>query len=340
VNAGVTLPITNVANATSPATTTDAGAVNETPDHLADNTATVTTSVSGSGFDLILSALSDNPDPVSPGQVLKYTAVAVNAGTEAANGVKVNLTIPSGGVLFLTADGTNGFNCAAPVSNVVTCTGDLPGGGDTTITLGLAVLLSLIPPSDLSVTATIDPPYAGHPNGDFTESNEGNNSKTEVTTVTGSACVNCADLVATQLVANPGYTGFGITTQTFTAQVVNVGDTATSLNPATDTLVNFVVYAQTGTFSVGTPTFSDPAFAPLCTTATIPLAAPLVQVTVSCKGNLGPSQGLTITIPVSSVTGDLVSFVFADPSDLINATSTPPEFREDNNILIVTVFHF
>jgi uncharacterized repeat protein (TIGR01451 family) len=341
VNDGVSLPITNAANATSPATTTDPGAVSETADHLADNTATVTTSVSGSGFDLVLSVLTDNPDPVSPGQVLKYTAVAVNAGTEEATNVKIAINIPSGGVTFVSADGTNGFNCAAPVSNVITCTGTLPGGGDTTISVGLAVLLSLIPPADLSVTATIDPPYSGHPNGDFAESNEGNNSKTEVTTVTGSACVNCADLVATQLVASPGYTGFGVTTQTFTAQIVNVGDTATALNPATDRLFDVVVYAPTtATFSVGTPTFSDPAFAPLCTTTTVPVAAPFTQVTVSCKGNLGPSQGLTITIPVSGVTGDLVSYIWADPSDLINGSSTPPEFREDNNILIVTVFHF
>jgi hypothetical protein len=139
--------------------------------------------------------------------------------------------------------------------------------------------------------------------------------------------VDCADLVATQLVASPGYTGLGVTTQTFTAQIVNVGDTATALNPATDTLFDFVVYAQTGTFSVGTPTFSDPAFAPLCTTTTIPGAAPYTQIKVSCKGNLGPSQGLTITLPVSSVTGDLVSCPLGRIRSSLNGTSTPPEFR-------------
>lgn len=340
VNVGVTLPITNAASVTSPALTTDPGAVNETADHLSDNTATVTTSVGGTGFDLVLSVLNDNPDPVAPGQVLKYTAVAVNAGTNTATGVKIAITLPSAGVLYLNAEGTNGFNCAAPVSNVITCVGDLPGGGDTTISVGLAVLLSLIPPADLSVTATIDPPYAGHPAGDFAEANEGNNDKTEVTTVTGSACINCADLVATQLVASPGYTGLGVTTQTFTTQVVNVGDTATALNPATDTLLEFVVYANTGTFNVGTPTVSDPAFAGLCTTTKVPAAAPFTYVRFACKGNLGPSQGLTLTIPVTSVTGELVSFVYADPSNLVNATSVPSEFREDNNILIVTVIRF
>ena len=148
------------------------------------------------------------------------------------------------------------------------------------------------------------------------------------------------DLVASQLVAAPGYTGAGVTTQTFTAQVVNVGDSPTALNPATDELLRFVVIANTGTFSVGAPTFSDPAFAPLCTTTKVPAVAPFTMVTVSCKGNLGPSQGLTITLPVSSVTGELFSYIWADPGDLITISSTPPEFREDNNIVITTVIHF
>jgi copper chaperone CopZ len=248
-------------------------------------------------------------------------------------------------VLFVNADGTNGFNCTAPVSNVITCTGDMPGGGDTTITVSLATLLSLVPPTDLTLTATIDPTDVAHPSGFFIESNEGNNSATEVTTVTGSACVGCVDLVATQLVADPGYTGFGVTTQTFTAQVVNVGDTATALNPATQPLVDFVVTAQTGSFSVGSLTLSDPAFAPLCTITLTPSVPgppvpPFTQIKVSCKGNLGPAQGLTLTIPVSSVTGDMSAYVFADPSDLINLLTTPQEFTEGNNILIVTVIHF
>ncbi len=65
--------------------------------------------------------------------------------------------------------------------------------------------------------------------------------------------------MATQLVADPGYTGFGVTTQTITAQVVNVCDTATALNPATDTLLAFVVYANTGTFNVATRSQPTPA---------------------------------------------------------------------------------
>ena len=338
VHTDVTNPLVNTATA-APATTSEPGAVSEAAaGHTADNTASVTTSVGGSGFDLVLSTLTDNPDPVNPGQPLTYTLVAVNGGTAEAQNVKVAITLPSAGVLFQHAEGTNGFNCGSPVANVVTCTGTMPGGGDTTITVALTVLLSLIPPADLALTATIDPPYAGHPNGDFAESQEGNNSATETTTVSGTTCANCVDLVASQLIAAPGYTGFGVTDQTFTAQVVNVGDVPTALDPMSDELLRFVVYANTGSFSIDTLTFSNPAFEPLCTTT--PTGTPVTFVTVSCKGNLAPSEGLTITFHVTSVTGELVSYVWADPTDKITNSSTPPEFREDNNLIFTTVIRF
>jgi len=124
-----------------------------------------------------------------------------------------------------------------------------------------------------------------------------------------------------------------------------VGDTATALNPASQPLVQLLISAQTGSFSVGTLTLSDPAFAPLCTITTTPLVPgpnvpPFTEISVVCKGNLGPAQGLTLTIPVTSVTGDMLAYVYADPSDLINVLSTPQEFTEINNILVVTVIHF
>jgi uncharacterized repeat protein (TIGR01451 family) len=333
-----TLPIVNVAVA-APALTTDFGAVSEAAaGHTADNTATSTTSVGGSGFDLVVSSVEDNPDPVAPGQPIKYTIVAVNGGTAEATNVKVAINIPSGGVHFEGADGTNGFNCGAPAMNVVTCLGTLPGGGDTKITVSLTVLLGP-PPSDLTLIATIDPPYAGHPNGDFPESDESNNSETEVTTVSPDTCVSCVDLVATQLVPSPGYLGVGVTSQTFTAQVVNVGDIPTGLNPATDPLVRFVIFSSSGGGSF-TPTAlvssGDPVAFP-CTAVNFPLVAPFTQVTVTCRGNLGPAEGLTLSMQVTGVVGDLTSYVFADPNDLINVGTTPSEFREDNNILYSTV---
>ena len=139
VHTDVTVPLVNTATA-APALTSEAGAISEAAaGHTADNTATVTTSVGGSGFDLVLSALSDNPDPVAPGQPLQYTMVGVNGGT--ADAPEDRHQHPFRRVLFQNADGSNGFNCVGPTSSVVTCEGPLPAGGDTTIKVSFTVLL-------------------------------------------------------------------------------------------------------------------------------------------------------------------------------------------------------
>jgi hypothetical protein len=70
------------------------------------------------------------------------------------------------------------------------------------------------------------------------------------------------------------------------------------------------------------------------------MPGPFTVATLNCKGNLGPSQGLTMTLPINNVTGDLGLVLNADPSNVINAGSTPPEFSELNNQLILTVIHF
>jgi uncharacterized repeat protein (TIGR01451 family) len=328
VKTGVTQPFTNTAEVPA--------APGELDGHKGDNKATVTTQVSGSGRDLILTSVTDTPDPVTPSQMLTYTVIAVNAGTDDADDADIRIDFPSGGVAFQSAEGTNGFNCTQPgaLDTFFTCTGDLPGGGDTTITVKLAVKATLMPPTDLTLSATIDPVSGGDPDGEFTETNEGNNTNSETTTVSGVACVSCIDLVATEMVANPAITG---SSTTFTAQIINVGDQATNLNGTTDNLFRLWVIATSGSFTPGTLTLSQGDPATMCTTTTI-IANVSIQIT--CRGNLGPAQGLTLTYGVSGVTGDLYAEILADPSDLIDAASTPPEFREDNNLLYTTVVHF
>ena len=296
----------------------------------------LTTSIGGSPFDLVLSTVTDNPDPVAPGQTLKYTIVAVNAGTQDADPVTIAIQLPNpAATTFENADGSNGFNCTAPTAaGLLTCQGPLPAGGDTVISVTVTVLLGAVPPPDLTLTATIDPTSPALPNGNWAEANEGNNTETEVTTVSGTTCFNCVDLVTTALTANPGVVG---SETTITARVVNVGDQSTALDGTTQPLVRLQVVAVSGGFSIGTPTFSDPAFAPLCTATTSPLVAPFVLYTLTCTGNLGPSAGLTINVPVTSITGDFGVVWQADPNNLLNAASTPPEFREDNNLLIITI---
>jgi uncharacterized repeat protein (TIGR01451 family) len=325
---GVTQPFTNEAEVPA--------APGELDAHKGDNKASVTTQVGGSGFDLILTSITDTPDPVAPSQMLTYTVIAVNAGTADADDADIRIDFPSGGVVFQSAEGTNGINCTQPgaLDTFFTCTGDFTPGGNTTITVKLAVMATLMPPTDLILSATIDPVSGGDPDGEFTESNEGNNTKSQTTTVSGVACVSCIDLVATEIVANPAITG---SSTTFTAQIVNVGDQATNLNGTTDNLFRFDVFATSGSFTPGTLTLSQGDPATMCTTTTV-IANVWIQIT--CRGNLGPAQGLTLTYNVSAVTGDLYAQILADPDDHINATSTPPEFREDNNLLYTTVVHF
>src|SRR5262249_16493390 len=156
--------------------------------------------------------------------------VAVNGGSEdtvtTGKQVVIRLDTPQTGLSFLSAAGSNGFICDPPdVNHQIFCKGDLPAGGDTTITAKFTVVAGA--PSTLTLTATIDP------DNDIPETVEViNNTKTEVTTVFGDACPGppCIDLVAKQLIGNPDpYPDNGTVTMSFT--LINIGDTATTLDP-------------------------------------------------------------------------------------------------------------
>lgn len=280
-----------------------AGCVNETGANLANNTSTVTSSIGSSGLDLILSTITDVPDPVAPGQPLKYTIIAVNSGTLAVNGVHVKVDVPPTGVTFVSADGSNGFNCGAPSGGSIDCIGDMPGGGNTTITVNFVVLLSGLPP-DLTLTATIDPTNA-FPN----EVDEGNNSKSATTTVSSTgACTACVDLVASELTASsePVNSGDPLTLK---LQIANTGDeAATFIDP--QPLLWFDTFSN-GTLPVVTPASSDPAIK-----CFVDASAPGVLET-HCSGTLGPGKSATITISFPSVTGtNIVTHGILDPNSL------------------------
>ena len=227
-------------------------------------------------------------------------------------------------VVFLSAAGFNGFNCQAPNANhQVLCTGDLPGGGDTTITAEFTVVMGA--PEDLNLTATVDPDNV------IAETDETNNAKTETTTVAGDACPGppCTDLVAAQLVGSPDpYPNNGTVTMSFI--VVNTGDTPTALNPDPNAGEPLLFFDLTGTRTgfTRTVTPTNPASAVTCTTFSNTATALLSN----CYGNLGPGEGVKVTVTFTGVTSATVGAIGrADPGNLVI------EFLETNNVISKTV---
>ncbi|HEU4521451.1 MAG TPA: hypothetical protein VFT12_05585, partial [Thermoanaerobaculia bacterium] len=234
------------------------------------------------------------------------------------NGVHIEVAIPSTGVTLVNADGSNGFNCGAPVANVIDCVGDLPAGGNTTLTLNFVTLLAGLPP-DVGITATIDPADA------FAETDESNNTQTQTTTISPvGTCSMCIDIVASQLLASPEpATAGGAVTVKF--QLVNVGDQGTTLNPASQALL-YLDSITNGTIGNAIPTSSDPAI-----TCQVDSHGANTLLT-SCRGNLGPGQGATITLVIPSVTGSALQITgTGDPTGVVL------EANEGNNSLNQTV---
>jgi hypothetical protein len=182
------------------------------------------------------------------------------------------------------------------------------------------------------MTATADPGL------EITETNEGNNTLTETTTVAGDSCAApspCIDLVAAQLVGTPEtYVNNGTVTMSFI--LVNVGDTSTTLDPAVPAnpvidpkqpLAFFDVSgAHTGATRTVTPT--NPASTITC----IDFSNTASALQSNCYGNLGPGEGVKITVTFTGVTSNSVSGAgTADPLDLV------AEFLNSNNFLSKTV---
>jgi uncharacterized repeat protein (TIGR01451 family) len=333
INDNMTTPIANTAEEVGTATVDPGGDTNvEYVDEVnnANNSSTVTTSISGAPFDLLIAEITDSPDPVTVGQPLRYTVTAANGGTQDAPNVVIRVTMPPAtDATFVSADGSNGFNCTAlgvVVANAIDCTGDLPAGGTTTIAVNLTPTVQ--PPADLTLTAKIDP-------GDVltNETDEGNNEQSETTTVSGTVCVNCVDLVASQLLATPDPANLGGAV-VFKFVVVNVGDTPTTLDPNNPAQpLASLDLAAAGLFSYTAFTSSDPTIT--CTPAPV-LPAPLIQhQALTCYGNLGPGKGVILSVTASALAGSSITAVgTADPSFLI---AEPFPNGENNNQLSQSV---
>src|SRR5205823_1181804 len=134
----ITIPVTAKNNIINAFTNTAKVTSNE---DATGKTATASVNVGASGFDLELASIADSPDPVNAPGKLTYTIIARNNGTsiaKASDGLKLKIdTGTSSGLSISGGDpaGTNGWTCPSAALPSFTCSGDLPGGGDTTIML-------------------------------------------------------------------------------------------------------------------------------------------------------------------------------------------------------------
>jgi uncharacterized repeat protein (TIGR01451 family) len=296
VNADRTDPIINAVTATpTPA---------EDPATMANNTATVTTSLSGgAGIDLQLLSVQDLPDPVNQaGGVLTYTIQVVNSGTataglEAGKPVVIRSTI-SDGLNTINAVASEGFTCA-------------PSGDDSPVTInctspaigfeaGHTVMVTITAIVDASAGATITNEVKVDPDHLIVESNETNNDFTAATSVVAETCLGvpvgdpCIDLIVGTILATPEPVSGSGGTLSYTVTVSNAGNVSTTTgdDPSCDAFLSIpagcVWIVITLPAEVSYNSGSAAASASFgCTDAFLP--------SLVCAGDLNASQGVVIS---------------------------------------------
>jgi uncharacterized repeat protein (TIGR01451 family) len=301
VNSGVTGSFTNTAT-------------------VSGESASVTTNVGGTGIDLILTDISDSPDPANIGQNVTYTFAVSNAGTSPSGAFSFTAKMDSGalnGLKYVGGAASQGFICGAIATDTVTCTGSLLPGQATNVSLVFQVLAGT--PTSHTLEVKVDPTNV------IVESSELNNDDTEVTTVTGSLCTNCVDLVAGGILDTPDPVAPGGSI-TRIATMSNAGDVSTAVLGPGSAVIWVVLdgdYETLGSYSAtGGFTCSDGAFGNL--------------LIVECVGDLAAGQGVALTVnstASSASDGDtLFSYLFADPYNTFpEGTGTDHEFTDANN---------
>ncbi len=338
VNPDAKVPVVNQASADTAIADDDVAQTCHNAGTCADeskidnNTAQVTSSIGSSGLDFAISSITDVPDPVAASQPLKYTTVAVNGGTAPATGVVVRLTIPtlSEGAKFDKADGSNGFNCAAPSGNTIDCTGDMPAGGTTVITASFNIQTSNLAP-DITLTAEIDP------DNHFTEIDEGNNKKSQTTTISQvNACTSCVDLVAVELLASPDPANPGDTVN-FAFDYQNTGDLPTMLDNNTQDVLWLVTNSDV---PLAIPTISFPPNTPTLNCTANYFFVNTIVLT-QCKGTIAPATGNTVTLSFGGVGGTFITTkAYLDPSGLVTQEINKSNNNIEQSVAIYPGAHF
>ncbi len=281
--------------------------------NLANNDSTVNVSVGTVGTDLVLINQHEQPDPVPQGDTTTYTYLVTNNGATTTPTFDITQTFASlSNVTPVSVTASQGFSCTGPTSNVYTCTGSLAGGASTTVKV--VIQTTGLSPSSLSSTIVAD---AGNT---VTETNEGNNSATEVTTVSPALCSSCVDLKLTQPSAAPAGNINNGDTVKFVSAVGNIGDTSTDSTPNPDV---DIVWTVTGDFSGAQYTATNGL------TCSVTLHTAGVEDIVECTGELGPGQGTVLTAQVTAASGSqditagATAYLFGTKTDANLANNGP-----------------
>jgi large repetitive protein len=309
VNDGVTSSFTNTASVSGASQT---------------KSASVTTNVGGAAVDLVLSDITDTPDPANVGQNIDYTFTVTNAGTNSSGAFDISADMDSvTGLNFVGASGSQGFICGDISGTTVTCSGTLPAGQSTNVKITFQVTAGS--PSTHELTVKADAGDA------VTESSEANNQQTELTTITGSLCTSCIDLVIGGILDTPDPISDGATV-TFVVTASNAGDVATT---GGNTVVEFNV-------PIGVDYVSATATAGFTCSFSDFLSLGVLE-TVDCTGDLLPGQGVLVTVTTTASDserdtwlGSTVSLLSSgasiDPGDTYpEGTGAGKEFTNANN---------
>ena len=264
VDAGVTSSFTNTATVTR--------------DNVSED-ASVTTNVGGAAIDLVLSDISDAPDPANVGQNVTYTFEVTNAGTNASGAFEIAATIDDlTGLTFIGASASQGFTCGAIAGETVTCSGaGLPSGQTTEVKVTFLVAAGSPATHELSVKADSD--------DDLTESSEANNEQTELTSIAGALCTSCIDLVIGGILDTPDPVTDG-QELTYIVTASNAGDIPTTGEGPVVVRFNL---------PIGVDYVSATATAGFTCAHTDVFGLGVIEI-VDCTGDLLAGQGVVATI--------------------------------------------
>jgi uncharacterized repeat protein (TIGR01451 family) len=290
VNTGVTVGtvITDVVNAT---------AGNSDP-NLANNSATVQTTVGLSTTADLSITNTASPNPVIAGNNITYTVVVTNNGAAAASTVAFSEAIPAN-TAFVSATPVPaaGWACSV-VSGTLTCSNPtMASGATTTFTVVLNVNAGTVSGTVIADTADVS--------STTTDPNPNNNSATATVVV---ATAGQADLsITSSATPNPVTDGNNIT---YTQTVTNNGPAASGTATFTDTIptgTTFVSFSVPAGWNCGA---SIPAVGGTgtisCSIASLVANTP-VNFPLVVKASLGDTPGTTLTntaninVPCSSV---------------------------------------